>query len=232
MVVLLAWYFTTCHADSRALPGSEEPLGLEISLSAQGPRWSRGPPQASRKAHSNSLHKHVTWLSYSSGWPPSTFSLFVLTLFHWSVTFFSLLGQCVDALLILPCSSHFQFFKLPSTFSSNFATRIFSFFIKCSGKSLFQMFTNGYKYKTSHISPSFLKLFRLKCNVVLYTQIFGTLSSHIIIVLESSKLLGHLYYLLPVRLYIQYSTQARYNHDSIDNISHMHVFSDFSVLGI
>ena len=60
MVVLLASYFTTCNADSRALPGSEELLGLEISLSAQGPRWSRDPPQAYRKAHTNSLHKHVT----------------------------------------------------------------------------------------------------------------------------------------------------------------------------
>ena len=94
------------------------------------------------------------------------------------------------------------------------------------------MVAYGYKYKTSHISPSFLKLFRMKCNVVLYTQSFGALSSYIIIVLESSKLLGHLYYLLPMRLYIQYSTQACSNHDSIDNISHMHVFSDFSVLGI
>lgn len=47
LVVLLASHFTTCNADSRVLPGYKEPLGLEINLSAQGPQWSRGPPEVS-----------------------------------------------------------------------------------------------------------------------------------------------------------------------------------------
>ena len=57
--------------------------------------------------------------------------------------FFQSLDRCVDALLILPCSSHFQFFKLPSTYSSNFATRIFSFFVNVQGKVCFKCLHMG-----------------------------------------------------------------------------------------
>ena len=96
--------------------------------------------EAHRRSPGRLLPTHCTSVSQSflipSGKPPCTFSLFIPIWFGQSVSVFSLLGQCVDPLLILPCSSHFQFFKLHSTCSSNFATIIFSFCISVQGKSL------------------------------------------------------------------------------------------------